>query len=157
MRRSQSRRRQRIDRGEARRDGLPALPDVPSQAELFGPAGGNRKRRPSAFAGRHPSPKPQMREHLRAVEAAEPAALDNNFNFAHGNGRRHAEFGPDSKAFADCGGDVCLRLRSALAHASRNGRAFGYVHTVFITIDTHCELQSWMADRGTAIDDSHYT
>ncbi len=79
-----------------------------------------------------------------ATHAAEQRALDEHFNFARGDGRRHAELSPNRQAFADCIGNVGLRfaLSLTLADTPRNRRAFRNVGAVFVLVDAHEEFHA---------------
>jgi hypothetical protein len=131
--------------------GTPQPSSRPSQLTLAGshgrPARGqewrvSRERRASSaqcgclVALRPANPAAQTCELLREVEGAGERASDSHFDFARGNGQWHAEFGPDSQAFADRIGDVRLSLGLCLplADAARYRGALDNVRAIFVLI-----------------------
>src|ERR1017187_4021785 len=83
-------------------------------------------------------------QRLRPGETAGERASNRNFDFARGYGQWHAQFGPDSQAFADCIGDIRLSrgLGFPLADAARYRRALADVHAVFVPIDADHEFHA---------------
>src|SRR5580704_2653573 len=88
-------------------------------------------------AWRSANPVARTRELPRAAATAGERASDRYFDFARGYGQRHAQFGPDGQAFADCFSDVrfSFGLCLPLADAARYRGTLGNVRAVFVLIN----------------------